>query len=510
MDGKRRIAFNVIWNWAGMVASILSGLVAAPFLVRTLDETGYGLWILIASLSGYFGLLDLGVRGSVGRNLAFYRARGDRPQVNAVLSTALALLAVPALLSIVGAAGLAPLFGRLFEVPERREAAVHFALLLTGVNLAVSILFSVFDATLWSMQRFDVLNIIDIPVALVRLLLILLLVDQRTGLESLSVITLVSTVLALAAKALVTFYLDRALRIGVRQVTRPTVHLLVNFGVWSWLLSLSRMVSSTYGPIVIGAQLGVASVTPYSIAARLVGLANGLLMTASGVLTPVATSLHATDQLRQQQKLVLEGGKYCLALSLFFVGGFILLGEAFLDLWMGRLVAAAYPALVILALGEVLPLSQWAGGGMIVGMGRHRVLACAGLAENAAFVALSYLLAETYGLLGVCWAIALPAFFCRGLLQLWMVCRAVDLSLDRYVREAMLSATLAAVGPILVLTALTFLRPVQSWIDLLVYAGLFALVYAVSCAIFIAKLRYPAAHTARLASLTIPSPSKSR
>src|SRR5262249_52337937 len=109
MSGKRRIALNVLWNWAGIAVGILTGFFVSPFLVRTLDEAGYGLWVLIASLSGYFGLLDLGVRGSVGRNMAFYRAREDRANVNAVLNTALVLLCIPALLSVVGTFGLAPL-----------------------------------------------------------------------------------------------------------------------------------------------------------------------------------------------------------------------------------------------------------------------------------------------------------------------------------------------------------------------------------------------------------------
>lgn len=50
-----------VWNIAGMAVGILAGFVVAPFLVRRLGETSYGLWIPIGSLTGYFGLLDLGV-----------------------------------------------------------------------------------------------------------------------------------------------------------------------------------------------------------------------------------------------------------------------------------------------------------------------------------------------------------------------------------------------------------------------------------------------------------------
>ena len=68
---------------------MIAGFVVAPLLVRRLGTTGYGLWIVIGSLSGYFGLLDLGLRGSVGRQLAFHRARSDHEATNRTLSSAL-------------------------------------------------------------------------------------------------------------------------------------------------------------------------------------------------------------------------------------------------------------------------------------------------------------------------------------------------------------------------------------------------------------------------------------
>src|SRR5438445_9695240 len=102
MSTKQTIARNICWNWAGMAANMVAGFVIAPFLVSRLGETSYGLWILIASLSGYFQFLDLGVRGSVGRNMAFYRAKGDQAGINAILNSALAFTGVVALFVLGG------------------------------------------------------------------------------------------------------------------------------------------------------------------------------------------------------------------------------------------------------------------------------------------------------------------------------------------------------------------------------------------------------------------------
>ncbi len=48
---RHRLAGNVIWNWAGLSVTVLTGFVLAPYLVHHLGDTVYGLWILIASMS---------------------------------------------------------------------------------------------------------------------------------------------------------------------------------------------------------------------------------------------------------------------------------------------------------------------------------------------------------------------------------------------------------------------------------------------------------------------------
>src|SRR5262249_6908099 len=158
MDIKRTVARNVLWNWAGYGVPMLAGFVVAPFLLHRLGETTYGLWILIASLSGYFGLLDLGMRGSVGRNIAFHRGKGDPEGVNAMLSTAAAVMCAAGALALLGTFGVLFLFFQLLDVPPGQADSVRLALLLVGLNLALWIPTNIFDATLWAYQRFDLIN----------------------------------------------------------------------------------------------------------------------------------------------------------------------------------------------------------------------------------------------------------------------------------------------------------------------------------------------------------------
>src|SRR4051812_48665707 len=190
MSMRRALAWSVTWNWAGMAVNMLVGFAVLPFLVLHLGQTTYGLWIVIASLSNYFGMLDLGVRGAVGRNIAYARANGDQAGVNAVLSTALAVLCVAGAIAGAAMLAVAPVFFRVVDVAPALVPDARTALLLIGLALALNLPLSLFDATLWAYQRFDLLNAIDIPAALVRAGLTFWLIGRGHGLVALAVINL--------------------------------------------------------------------------------------------------------------------------------------------------------------------------------------------------------------------------------------------------------------------------------------------------------------------------------
>jgi O-antigen/teichoic acid export membrane protein len=450
-----------------MAIGMSASFIVVPFLIARLGEANYGLWILIASLNGYFTLLDLGVRGSVGRHIAYHRAKGDHRSVNTSLSTAVAYLLGAAgaalVLTVVTMLVLFP----LLRIPLGQTTGARMALLIVGINLAASLPLSAFDATLWAFQRFDVLNAIDIPATLLRVGLTFGLITGQNDLVTLALITLLTILLAGAAKAAASFRLDPNLSLGPALVEREAAGQLFGYGRWVFLLSVGRMINAQVSPLVIGAQLGVAMVTPYSIAIRLIGLASSLIVAGTGVLTPVATALHAEENTHGQRTLLLEGGRYCLALALFFVLFFALLGGPLVRLWVGDMAGPSTRLLAILAIGELLPMSQSVSSGVILGMGRHRELSWLSILENVLAVALGVAVARPFGLIGVAIVFAVTGAICRGLAQLVYACRVVNLPVFEYLWRSVLPVTSAAVVPAMMLWGMNrFLAP-RTWIPFL-------------------------------------------
>jgi O-antigen/teichoic acid export membrane protein len=344
---------------------------------------------------------------------------------------------------------------------------------------------NVFEGTLWAFQRFDILNAIDMVFALVRVGLTFALIGRGYGLVALALITLLIALSNAAVKAVLCFLLEPTLRISPAHVRRESVRGLFDYGLWYFLLSMGKMITYQISPLIISHWFILDDVTLYGVAARLMGYAGSVMVAGAGVLTPVSTAFHAEEKQRAQQRLFLEGGKYCLMLSLFFTSLFLFLGEPFIALWQGPALVASYGLLVILALGEALPMSQLLTSSIFLGMGRHRTLACLSIAENLVAIPLAIVLKNSAGLAGVCLAVALAAALFRGVGYIIFGCRLLHVPVSAFVTRAVAPAVAAAALPAAGLVVLTAWRVPATWLELVLYGASFGGCYAVAVAFLV-------------------------
>src|SRR5712671_3979337 len=82
---------SVIYNWAGLLVAGLISFLLTPVLIRSLGPYYYGLWMLVGSLTDYYGLLDAGIRVTLQRFVARQSGTNERDALNGTFSTAVVL-----------------------------------------------------------------------------------------------------------------------------------------------------------------------------------------------------------------------------------------------------------------------------------------------------------------------------------------------------------------------------------------------------------------------------------
>src|ERR1700719_4933050 len=87
MSLKIRALKNVASTWAGLAVNIAVGFFLSPFILHHLGDEAFGLWVLIFSITGYYGIFDFGIRSSLIRYVSKFQAIGDRDQLARVVNT---------------------------------------------------------------------------------------------------------------------------------------------------------------------------------------------------------------------------------------------------------------------------------------------------------------------------------------------------------------------------------------------------------------------------------------
>jgi O-antigen/teichoic acid export membrane protein len=343
---------------------------------------------------------------------------------------------------------------------------------------------------LWAHERFDLINSVDVPCVILRSALTIVLVGSGpASLVTLAMIILAITVLRGVGQAWLAFRVDRSLRLQVRSVRLFAMAELFDVGIWCFLMSIANAISGQLGPFLIGNRFSVALVTPFSAASRLVNYVRTILTTSTGVLTPLATRWHAAEEHEKQRWLFIGGGKFSMALGLFFFGGFWFLGEPFLKLWTGSTLDFAWPMLMILMVAELLPLSQRVTFSTVMGMNRHRLWAVMSLLEVVLVLGLAAVLLGwvSYSILSVVVALAVPGALCRGLVQMVYACRLLRVPVLRYVRQAFLPPVLAAAGPTLLLGLVVAYQPANSWWTVIGFGLAYTVVFGLATVLLLTR-----------------------
>jgi O-antigen/teichoic acid export membrane protein len=304
--------------------------------------------------------------------------------------------------------------------------------------------------------------LVDIPTTLARLGLTVFLVGNTGGLVTLAWITLGTNTFSGLAKTWLSFRERPAMRIGWRSFTPTHARELMTYGIWQFVESIASLSSKSFIPAAIGGTLGPIAVVPFSLANRLVDTATMFEMTATGVVSPVSTLLHARQNLNVQRQLFILCTQYCSCLGFFFTAGFIFFGSETLTLWVGPNFAYASRYLTILAVGSTLPVAFGVVDSVLIGLSRPRLSAVISVCSAVLSICGAVIFGRHGDLTSVCVTIAISMTFFQGILKPFITGYLIDLSPLTILTQAIIPATAISSIPVAILYLMVTVHPPNS------------------------------------------------
>ncbi len=461
-----------------LALNIVLGLFLMPFTVRHLGTSEYGLWMLVASFTYYFQLLDLGYGSGLVRHITEADTRGDVAGVNRVLST---FVVVYGALGALAAGGVLAI--TLFVIPHfpnlrpDEVSRAQLLLIIMGVRIAVGFPMTVFGAVTTSRQRFALNNSVAIAVAIANALVTYLVLVAGHGLVPLVAATSAIGIVSYAAYGWTARRAFPQMHIRPSLFDRRIVREVTAFSVYLFLIDVAIQIGFNLDNIIVGGFLGTAAVGVYAVSLRLADYQRQLCVQFNSLLFPVIVRLGAARQREVLRDILVEGTRIALVL----VGGITVcligFGEPLIRAWMGPGFEGAIAPLYVLAITGVVLVGQGPLGNLLLGTGRHRLVAMAALLEALCNLALSLVLIRRFGLIGVAVGTAVPVVVANLFVLLPIACREAGVRTGAFLTKVALAPLVGAVPATLTCIALRHLAPPAHVVQVLAEGAIVGAVY---------------------------------
>lgn len=412
-------------------STAIIGLVMMPFVIHSLGDNMYGLWIFVGTFIGYYGLLDLGLNSAVERYMSKAIGNREDDQVNAILNTSLVIFA------IIGVIALCVSFLIAFVVPLlmrniNNEVMFRKVVVILGFNFALSFPFRVFSAVLSSNVRHDLLTIVEISKLVIRTLFVIIFLKLGYSVVALALITLLVNLTGYLAIFLIAIKCFPYIKISVKNFNKHKVLQLFSYSVYTFIGKIADQMRFNIDNIVIGAFMGLSYVTLYSIAARLIIYFRQLMIAAVGMLTPVFSQYEAKGDYAAIREKFMFVSKISGYLSFLIGGLLIIFGKLFIQRWMGEKYLDTYLILLVLVIPTVISLTQSPSIQLLYGISKHKFFTFANAIEGSSNLIISIILVKKMGLIGVALGTAIPMLVLKVFIQPIYVCKVIKLPVITY------------------------------------------------------------------------------
>ena len=478
---------NVLLNKFGMLIQIATAFVLTPLLIHFLGDERYGIWVIIASLTGYLSLVDFGISSSVIRFVSqFSREAEDttsaeEDQLNArkirqlLGSATLILIAISAVLILI-----APFIGRevlsWFIEDSDTHALLNTLLLIICIDVSVFIFNNTFRAALEGRGRFDLTALLVIISVLGKALGMYCVLYIGFGLTAMVLVSLATNILLVLGSFTLIKRNYPALSFNPLHANRRDAKEVLRYGRATFFAMLANQVIYYTDTFIVAFFLGPIMVAYYAIPWSLMEYTRQLFVQASRSFVPSFS--HESSQNKNISDLYIQSTRWLFLASNLICIGLMVFGADFIRIWINDTYAEQARWLIIIFFaGQLIQTPQLLSYALLQGLSQHKRFATLSLYTACANLALSLILVQFYGVEGVAIGAAIPQAIFYLFFVPTLTLNAIGESGKRYFNEAILPG----VGPSIVLLAValfikTHFQP-DSFLNLLLAAFVCGIVY---------------------------------
>lgn len=404
------LAKNAVLSLIGQAAPIVVALFSIPVLIQGLGTDRFGVLSIVWMIIGYFSLFDFGVGRALTQLVAKKLGDEDHTGLVPLVWTASILLFVFGLVGTALMELLAPwLVKDVLKLPTQLLIETKESIAYLAISIPIVISATALRGVLEAYQRFDLVNIVRIPMGVLTFLGPVAILPFSHRLQDVVLVLLVIRLLLW----ILNFYLCIKVMPNLLKefkFDKTAVKPLITFGGWMTVSNVVAPLMNYMDRFIIGYLLTVSAVAYYTTSYDMVTKLFIIPMAILSVLFP-AFSLYYKKNPEKVFNYYYKGLIWNFATLFPIILLIIFFAKPGLELWVGQEFALkSYRVLEILSIGVALNGLSNVSFAFITGIGRPDVAGKINFSELALYILMIWFLTQTYGMEGAAIAWTLRIF----------------------------------------------------------------------------------------------------
>lgn len=412
------LAKNTLYSLIGYAIPIFVAIFSIPILIDSLGVDGFGILSIAWMITGYFSLLDFGVGRALTKLISEKLGTESTQGISSLVWSALFLTLIIGLIGSLLLCLIAPfLVNDVFKIPPTLLSDVEFSFYILAISIPIVISTVALRGILESYQRFDIINMIRIPMGSLTFLgpiFVTTFSNQLSHIVSALVIArLIECFLNLyfCNQIIANLFKDIAFKIS-------NIKKILNLGGW---IAISNIIGSLLvylDRFLIGSIISIGAVSYYAVSLELIQRIMLIPGAIVGVLFPALGAVILSNPERAIS-LFIGGVKYTFLCVFPIILIIFIFAQEGLAIWIDyEFSLKGSTALKLLVIGAMIKSISYFPFAVLHAAGRPDLTAKLNLIETPIYAFIAWVLITNYGIEGAAIAWLILAIFDTSILFL--------------------------------------------------------------------------------------------
>jgi len=403
------LAKNTGLNLAGMLIPLIVGVFTIPYAVRGLGEEGFGLLSIAWIVLGYLAMLDFGLSRASAKFIAEARNRSN-VEIQQIFWVSTLINLVFGIIGAIFVLVFTPYcINSLLNIPEHLLVESNRTFIFFGISLPFVLLSTNLRGMIGAVQRFDLVNIILIPLNTLNFIIPALSLPLKIKVSTVVLLIVITRVIGLFIYA----YFCYKIFPGIRHRPKIDFHVapkLLRFGGWISITSIISPLLVYVDRFFISHFLTLGIVTYYTIPYDMLNRIRILPIAFMTTIFP-EFSANSNNDSHINRKLFEQSFKYILILT--GIACILLFSYApnLLGIWLGEaFMEKSIIVFRLVSIGVFVNSLAYLPFNYFQGIGRPDIPAKFHLLELPIYISMLFILIHRFQINGVAFAWLIRTF----------------------------------------------------------------------------------------------------